>query len=258
MWRGRPARGFSWLPLGYYFSMDSGWQASAEAWITEIGEHGDFGRRYVLDPILYPRAIARSAKEALDVGCGEGRFCRMLKQNGLKITGVDPTPKLIAAARARDVDGTYIEAPAEKLPFLDASFDLVISYLSLIDIPDVQAAIHEMARVLRPGGALLIANLTSFNTACVDSGWVKDNAGQRLHYPVDNYLEERSQWIEYRGIRVVNHHRPLSTYMRTLLAAGLRLSYFDEPAPTPDAPEPKATHYRRVPWFLVMEWLKPA
>lgn len=237
--------------------MDNGWQASAEAWIADMGEHGDFGRRYVLDPILLPQAVARSAKDALDVGCGEGRFCRMLKQHGLKVTGIDPTPKFVAAARARDAEGTYLEAPAEKLPFDDESFDLVISYLSLIDISDVRAAIQEMARVIRPGGALLIANLTGFNTACIDSGWVKDSAGQHLHYPVDNYLEERAQWIEYRGIRVVNHHRPLSTYMRILLDAGLRLSYFEEPAPTAGAPEPKATIYRRVPWFVVMEWLKP-
>lgn len=238
--------------------MNNGWQASAEAWITDMGEHGDFGRRFVLDPILRSRALARSAKDVLDVGCGEGRFCRMLKRHGLKVTGIDPTAKFIAAARERDVEGRYLEAPAERLPFQNGSFDLVISYLTLIDIPAVQAAIEEMARVMKPGGALLIANLSSFNTACVDSGWVKDSAGQHLHYPIDNYLEERSQWIEYRGIRVVNHHRPLSTYIRTLLAAGLRLSYFDEPAPTPDAPEPKATLYRRVPWFVVMEWLKPA
>ncbi|MGC2767645.1 MAG: class I SAM-dependent methyltransferase, partial [Candidatus Acidiferrum sp.] len=45
-------------------------------------------------------------------------------------------------------------------------FDLVISYLSLIDIRDMQAAISEMARVLNPDGAVLIANLNSFNTAC--------------------------------------------------------------------------------------------
>ena len=46
--------------------------------------------------------------------------------------------------------------------------------------------------------------------------------------------------------------------MRTLLDAGLILSYFDEPAPTADTPASRATGYRRVPWFLVMEWLKPA
>ena len=235
------------------FGMDNGWQASADAWIADMGEHGDFGRRYVLDPIMLPRALARSPKRALDVGCGEGRFCRMLKMHGVDVTGIDPTPALIAAARARDADGAYLEAAAERLPFGDEVFDLVVSYLSLIDIPDIQAAIPEMARVLNPGGALLIANLNSFNTACADTGWVK-----RLYYPIGNYLQERSMWIEYRGIRIMNHHRPMNTYMRALLDAGLRLTYFDEPAPSADAPALRATNYRRAPWFLVMEWVKPA
>jgi hypothetical protein len=65
-------------------------------------------------------------------------------------------------------------------------------------------------------------------------------------------------WIEYRGIRIRNHHRPMSTYMRALLGAGLRLSYFDEPLPTAEAIPRKAASYRRAPWFLVMEWVKPA
>jgi hypothetical protein len=63
-------------------------------------------------------------------------------------------------------------------------------------------------------------------------------------------------WTEYRGIRIVTHHRPMSTYLRALLDAGLRLVYFDEPAPTADAPFQKAANYRRAPWFLVMEWSK--
>jgi SAM-dependent methyltransferase len=182
----------------------------------------------------------------------------MLNQRGVNATGIDPTPALIAAARARDASGTYLEAAAERLPFSDEAFDLVVSYLSLIDIPDIHKAIPEMTRVLKPGGVLLIANLNSFNTACADTGWVKDRAGQRLFYPIDNYLQERSMWIQYRGIRVINHHRPMSIYLRALLAAGLRLTYFDEPEPTADAPTLKATSYRRAPWFLVMEWVKPA
>jgi SAM-dependent methyltransferase len=238
------------------FSMDGGWRASADAWIADMGEFGDFGRRYVLDPVMLSRALSRSPKRALDVGCGEGRFCRLLKPHGVAVTGVDPTPALLAAARARDPESAYLEAKAECLPFDDNAFELVISYLSLIDIPNMQAAIAEMARVLNPGGAVLIANLNSFNTA--GSGWVKGGAGERLYFPIDNYLQERSFWIEYRGIRVLNHHRPMSAYIRALLDAGLRLTYFDEPTPCHDAPEPKATSYRRIPWFHVMEWTKPA
>jgi len=236
--------------------VENGWESSAEAWIADMGEHGDFGRRYVLDPVMMPRALARSPGKALDVGCGEGRFCRALKAHGVDVVGIDPTPALLAAARRRDRNGAYLEGRAERLPFGDETFDLVVSYLSLIDIPDIESAIPEMARVLKPGGALLVANLNSFNTACVDQGWIKDSGGRRLHYPIDHYLEERAMWIAYRGIRIVNHHRPLSTYLRSLLGAGLVLTYFDEPAPAADASPSRAASYRRVPWFLVMEWLK--
>jgi SAM-dependent methyltransferase len=239
-------------------AVDNGWPSSASAWIAEMGEHGDFARRYVLDPVMLPRALARSPTNVLDVGCGEGRFCRMLTRHGVDVVGVDPTADLIATARARARSGVYLRASAERLPFGDATFDLVVSYLSLIDIPDIQSGISEMARVLKPGGALLIANLTSFNTACGDQGWIKGEDGGRLHYPIDHYLEERAMWIAYRGIRIVNHHRPMSTYVRTLLAAGLVLTYFDEPAPVADAPASRAAGYCRVPWFLVMEWTKPA
>jgi SAM-dependent methyltransferase len=237
--------------------MENGWQRSANAWIADMGDRGDFGRRYVLDPVMLPRALAGSPTNALDVGCGEGRFCRMLDAHGVTVIGIDPTPALIAAARHRDTHGAYVQAEAERLPFRDQRFDLVVSYLSLIDIPDVPAAISEMARVLTPGGRLLIANLTSFNTACGELGWIKDDDGRRLHYAIDHYLEDRATWIDYRGIRVLNHHRPLSAYFRALLGAGLVLTHFDEPAPTDDAPASRARSYARVPWFLVMEWRKP-
>jgi len=176
----------------------------------------------------------------------------------VEVTGIDPIRALLDAAQARYPEGTYLEAAAERLPFDDDAFDLVVSYLSLIDIPSVQEGISEMARVLKPGGALLIANLTSFNTACADAGWVKNSDGQHLYYPVDNYLQERPVWVEFRGIRVINHHRPMSIYMSALLGAGLRLTYFDEPTPSADAPTSEASEYIRAPWFLVMEWVKPA
>ena len=111
-----------------------------------------------------------------------------------------------------------------------------------------------MARVLRPGGTLLIANLTSFSTAVVDGGW-QSGADGRLRFCIDHYLEERGEWVSWRGIRIQNWHRPLSCYMSLLLNAGLRLRHFDEPAPGSGDPE-QAVRFRRVPWFVLMEWEK--
>jgi SAM-dependent methyltransferase len=238
--------------------MDNGWENSATAWAAHVGEQGDFGRRYVLDPVMLARVSETAPKTALDVGCGEGRFCRLLTARGIAATGVDPTIALIALARAADPAGRYAEARAEALPFADAAFDLVVSYLSLIDIPDFERGISEMARVLKPGGALLIANLNSFNTAGAEQGWVRGLMGEKKHFPVDNYLRERAFWTEWKGIRIVNHHRPLRAYMQALLRERLTLSYFDEPAPTADAPAERAADYVRAPWFLVMEWRKTA
>ena len=236
----------------------NGWNESAAAWIADMGEHGDFGRRYVLDPIMLPRALAAAPKTALDIGCGEGRFCRMLREHGVSCTGVDPTPALLERARALDPDGAYIEASGGALPVPNASFELVVAYLSLIDMPEIGVPIAEMARVLKPGGSLLLANLNGFSTAAEDRGWVRDENGNPLHYPVDRYLEERAFWTEWRGIRIVNHHRPLSAYMREFMGHGLQLRFFDEPEPIKGAPEPKAGRYRRVPWYVVMEWQKPS
>lgn len=229
--------------------MDHGWDASAEGWIAAQEGGGDFARRHVLDaPML---AAARGARRALDVGCGEGRFCRMLAAQGVRTVGVDPTAALLARARALHPEGDYREGRAEALPVEDGAFDLVVSYLTLIDIPDLRSAIPEMARALAPGGRLLIANLQSFQTACPEVERLPDGG-----VVVNRYLEERAPILEWSGIRVETHHRPLSTYMRHLLGAGLRLERFEEPRPTGGDPG-QVARYLAAPWLLLMAWRRP-
>ena len=236
---------------------DDGWEQSAAAWIAHLGDDGDFGRQSVLDEPMMARVRAGGFRRALDVGCGEGRFCRMLAAEGIAVTGIDPAPSLIDRARVLDPGGDYRVESAEALNFEDGAFDLVVAYLSLIDIPDAEAAISEMARVLAPGGTLLIGNLTAYNSAgdVAEMGWQTLADGRRAH-AMDQYLEERSAWIEWRGIRIMNWHRPLSTYMRLLLDQGLTLTHFDEPRAIGGDPV-RVAHYNRAPWFLMMEWRKP-
>jgi SAM-dependent methyltransferase len=235
--------------------MSDGWPESAAAWIADMGDRGDYGREFVLDAPMMERVQGRGFRTALDVGCGEGRFCRLMKGCGLRAVGIDPTEELVRQAMRRDPEGDYRIGRAEALEFSDASFDLVVSYLTLVDIPDLRSAVSEIARVLRPGATLLIANLTSFSTAGPLQGWTPSPEGE-LHFPIDRYLEERADWVSWRGIRIRNWHRPLSTYMSLLLDAGLQLRHFAEPAPR-GGDAAKADRYRRVPYFLIMEWQKP-
>ena len=146
---------------------------------------------------------------------------------------------------------------AEILPFADASFDLVISYITLVDIVDFRAAIAESARVLRPSGRMIAANL-GFITA--STGWQRDDDGNRLYHRVDRYAEEFSQVFEWENIRITNWHRPLSSYMTAYLEAGLELRAFLEPVPEDQSLriDPYFEDWFRVQLCNVMTWQKPA
>lgn len=235
---------------------ESGWTDSAGAWIANMGEDGDNGRRNVLDPAFRARFAARRYRRALDVGCGEGRMCRMMQEYGTATTGVDPTPPMIEQARRRDPKGDYRLAGAERLPLPDASFDLVIASLVLIDIPDFHAAIREMGRVLEPGGTLLTANLTPLQTAGMGKGWQYDAEGRPSVFGIDNYSTEWALEVAWSGIRILNWHRPFSAYVRAYLAAGLTLVAYEDLKPSADHVD-EHDRYARAPWFDMMEWRKP-
>jgi len=217
-----------------------------------MGEAGDWGRQFVLDAPMLAGARAVKPATALDVGCGEGRFCRMLRADQVAATGVDPTAALIEEARRRDPSGDYRLGRAEALDFEDASFDLAVSYLSLIDVEDAGKAIAEMTRVLKPGGSLLVAHINAFTTAAEPNAWRRDLTGA-LRYTFDDYLDSRATMIAWKGIRIRNWHRPLSFYFKAFHSAGLDLRLFDEPEPHGGGAE-KIARYRRAPHFCVMRW----
>ncbi|QYM78368.1 class I SAM-dependent methyltransferase [Horticoccus luteus] len=79
--------------------------------------------------------------------------------------GVDPTRPLIAAARAPKPEGVFHDGGGEAMRMPDASIDLLVCYVALLDIPDFRAALREMTRVLRPGGRSPESNLNGFTTA---------------------------------------------------------------------------------------------
>lgn len=102
---------------------------------------------------LLPAGPAR----VLDAGCGTGGFIRMLRaaQPGWIVTGVDVSP--LACALARERTGAEIaEGSITALPFADGSFDAVSTGDVLYHVEDPGAALREFARVVRPGGAVVV------------------------------------------------------------------------------------------------------
>jgi arsenite methyltransferase len=110
-------------------------------------------------------------ERVLDLGSGAGTDSLVAVQMvgaGGSVTGIDMTPQMLAKARAAAAEMgasnvEFVEAEAERLPFADASFDVVISNGVIDLIPDKDAVFAELYRVLVPGGRMQIADVTIQN-----------------------------------------------------------------------------------------------
>lgn len=120
-------------------------------------ETGYYDRVLLGDGRAWVCAQARGS--VLEVAVGTGRNLPFYPR-GIRYVGIDLTPAMLAIARDRahdlGIDVHLLLGDAQALPFVDAGFDTAVCTLALNAIPDDQAAIAEMYRVLRPGGKLLL------------------------------------------------------------------------------------------------------
>ena len=99
--------------------------------------------------------------DVLDIGCGDGLLAAELSSSGARVAGIDPDAAMLRAAAKRTggQDIGFVQGRIEALPFPDASFDLVTAVTVLCFVKGEATAWSEMARVLRPGGRLVIGEL---------------------------------------------------------------------------------------------------
>lgn len=124
-------------------------------------------------PYVEQMLAGLSVRSALDAATGTGRHALRLARQGIQVTAIDQSPEMLAVARASaEQAGRSIDLHAgsleELLPFVDEQFDLVICALALCHIQNLRGAVREFARVLRPGGAVIISD---FHPHCVGQGW---------------------------------------------------------------------------------------
>lgn len=131
-------------------------------WSSPGGAYDEVSRG-ILDAIEHcaNRLTPPRGGRALDVATGTGWAARRLAERGVRVTGVDFAPEMLAAAKemagARNLDISFELGDAEALPYPDASFDAVISSFGIMFVQRPEDAAAEIARVCRPGGRIALA-----------------------------------------------------------------------------------------------------
>ena len=233
------------------------WTEAAQDWIERDHVH----RTGMLDSWMLDALGDVSGKKVIDIGCGEGRFCRILSERGAVMTGVDLTKALIERARELGSDKeTYLVGDAENLEGVrDDTLDLAVSYIVLVSLLYYRQSIREAYRILRPGGRFVVCNVHPMRSATISpAGWIRDSS-RKLFYPLDNYTEEGPRRFPWLGTSIINMHRTLSSYVSAFLDAGFALEGLHEPVPSDEqlGEHPNFKDELRVPNFIIYVLKKP-
>jgi SAM-dependent methyltransferase len=178
---------------------------------------------------------------ALDAACGTGRHTAYLHELGHQVIGVDTSPAMLARARERLPEVCFHEADLKRLPLPDNAVDTVVCALALTHVPELAPVLAEFARVLRPGGHLVVSD---------------------AHLLV-SYLRPtlpRRPGPDGRPTLLAEYHRPLSAYLAEALPLGFRVRHCEEPrrphrSLRPDtAPDPLPAH----PTWDLLRWCPEA
>ncbi|GAA1635970.1 hypothetical protein GCM10009744_26200 [Kribbella alba] len=217
--------------LGAFVDVESTYDAVAveyDAWV---------GAGSALADPTFEELVGRIAgQEVCSVACGQGREARYLAAQGAAVTGVDLSENLIAIARRHEeadpLGISYLQGNAETLERLaTGSFDGVVCYLALMDIPNLDSALQSIARVLRPGGWFVFSiTHPCFKTPA--TGEIVDHTNKSVRRTVGRYFAE-GYWdgpgLHRDALPIGAYHRTLSTYVDALTRARLVIDQLREP-----------------------------
>lgn len=191
----------------------------------------------------------------LDLACGQGLATRALAEAGARrVIGVDLSGAMIGRARLHAsspaCDISYVVDDAQALSvFASGTFDGVTCQLGLMDIPDLDAALAAVYRVMRPEGwfAFVVGHPCFLMP---DATPIHEVDGRPALSVMGYFREGFWRSSNPNGVRRAgNHHRTLTTYLNALLRAGFQLDRVSEPLPTPLLARQRPV-YGEVPIFF--------
>ncbi|MBT9257384.1 methyltransferase domain-containing protein [Phycicoccus sp. MAQZ13P-2] len=202
------------------------YDAFAEAY-ARANEHGLFNRWYARPAVLDLLGDV-AGRRILDAGCGAGPLVADLTERGARVAGFDASPAMIGLARRRLGEEADLQVAdlTRSLPYLDEAFDDAVAVLVLHYLQDWSRPLTELARVLKPGGRLVVV--------------INHPVIPPVMYPDVNYFATVPNAEEYDfdgvGATLTIWYRSLSAMSESFTAAGFRIAAIAEPPVAPDTP----------------------
>lgn len=153
----------------------------------------------------------------LDAACGTGRYAAYLAAYGHRVVGVDSSPDMLARARLRVPDAEFLLGDLHRLPLASDAADIIVCALALTHLPALGPVMAEFARVLRPGGHLVISDVHQETVFLGSVPPVRGADGQPGRLPAHRHLA--------------------GDYLRAALPLGLQVRRCEGTSP----PEPRST-----------------
>jgi ubiquinone/menaquinone biosynthesis C-methylase UbiE len=251
------------------------WDENAESWTKLVRMGYDVYRNYVNTPEFF-RILPNIAQlKGIDIGCGEGYNTRIASKKGAQMIGIDISKTFIEKAieeeKKTPLGIEYKVVSATNLPFDNNEFDFAISTMAFMDLSQLDRALEEVYRVIKPSGLFQLSILHPCYATPVRE-WIKDAEGKIKGLMCGDYFNELhgdiEEWIfsaapkdlikDIKKFRVPRFHRTLSTWLNTILGVGFTLEKFSEPQPIKQGTEafPQLTHCNIVAYSLIIRCRK--
>jgi len=191
-------------------------------------------------------------KEVLDLGCGTGVYTKILAKKGAKVKGIDISEKEIEIAKRINPKIEFKVGNAEKLPYKNEEFDIVLAALVLEHFKNWNKVLKEINRVLRKNGLFV------FSAGNPVSNCIRKK-GSKIKI-IRSYFKEggiKSNWWD--NISMIWYHKTFGTIVKLLVKNKFELIDYEDAFPLKSAKElfPKEYDFTStIPYFCTWKWKK--
>lgn len=194
-------------------------------------------------------------KKILDLGCGPGLYNRRLSKMGADVKGIDLSKGLIKIAKEENPNLDFVVGDAEKLPYKNSQFDIVLSTLVLGHLEKWDRALGEINRVLKKGGIFIFSNYNPVVERTKKTKWFF-----RSFREIKDYFKEGWRFTTWKkDAKKIHHHKTYGTIIKLLVKNGFEIIDYEDCKPPKSSKRLYPKQYKKTinaPHFCVWKMKK--